>query len=423
MLLAEETDRMTRATFISISLTMLCTAVLIAREGVVKLNDGRTLTGDVREADGNVTINIRGVKTTLARSDVASITYGADAEKEFNDRLARLESNDAKGRIELARWAFDQEKYELSRKALDEAIAIDPNDADAATLMATVRSQMRLQRSKEASTRPEPEQPGATAPSTQPATTRAATARATLSPDDINTIRQAELLADHTQVRLQFLNDVRKRFATQENMTVQQFNSLPPLTQAGRILERGDASMKSDVRVQSDPRALFDFRRLIQPAVLANCATSGCHGGGQGAGGLWILNPADNDASVYTNFYLLQSYRKERPGGNAVFGGGDLRLIDRTHPEDSLLLNFGLPASVARFDHPDVQGYRPAFRNAQDQGYVRIFNWIAQALKPVEPDYGITFDGAAKPTTAAATAPTTQPTSARGDTAPAGALR
>ncbi|MBA3273205.1 MAG: hypothetical protein H0T11_04950 [Chthoniobacterales bacterium] len=398
-------------------MSVILNSPLYGREGAVKLNDGRTLAGDVEEANGNVNVTIHGIKTVLSRADVKSIDYDVDAETEFKDRLAKLEGDDATGRIELARWAFEKEEYTLAKTAVDEALKIDPNNADAVTMRATVQSQMRLKKLKAGATTRAGEsatrssttpstQPATAADATQPATTTAA--RPVLTPDDINTIRQAELQADDVQVRLQFANDVKKRFATQQNMTVPQLNAFAPLAQAMKILEQGDDAMKKDVRILSDPQSLFEFRRNVQPGVIAGCGTTGCHGGGSGVGGLRILNPADNDAAVYTNFYLIQSYRKQRPGGNAVFGGGDLRLIDRTHPEDSLLLSYGLPVNVAKYDHPKVQAWKPSFRGMQDANYGRLSEWITSSLTPTEPEYGITFEGG----------PTTRPVDNPGESTP-----
>lgn len=384
----------------------------VAREGVVTLNDGRTLSGDITETDGNVTMTIHGIRTVFPRSDVQAIEYGVDVEKEFNERLAQLGQDDAKGRMELARWAFDQEAYELARTAVNQALLINPNDSEAATLQATIQSQMRLQQVQAgAATRP------ATTTTTTPTT--AATARSpvdggrpVLGLDDINTIRQKELQSADSQVRFSFASDVRRRFATQQNIPVTQFTRRGALAQALDILDEGSDEMKKDVRVMSDPASLFEYRRTIQPIVISSCGTSGCHGGQTGAGEFRILNPADTEAAVYTNFYLLQSYRKERPGDQTLFSGGDLRLIDRTHPSESLLLSYGLPTNIALFDHPQVQGWKPAFRGLDDPSYTRLFNWITTSLKPVEPEYGIQFNAATQPAATStseepATAPTT----------------
>jgi hypothetical protein len=131
------------------------------------------------------------------------------------------------------------------------------------------------------------------------------------------------------------------------------------------------------------------------------------------------VEPAESDAATYTNFYILQKYTKTfQSTDSAVFGRGDLRVIDRQHPEQSLLLQYGLPGSQAEYPHPDVPGYKPVFHGKADPRFQLIQNWIGKALQPVEPDYGIDFpvpgSGSGAATTQAATskpasAPATSP--------------
>ena len=94
-------------------------------------------------------------------------------------------------------------------------------------------------------------------------------------------------------------------------------------------------------------------------------------------------------------------------------------------PSRSLLLQYGLPASIADRDHPKVAGYRAVFRNRDDNTYIRVFDWIRDGLKhPLGTDnYGISYTpptgrgggGAGAPS--ATTAPTTNESPA--DAAPA----
>ena len=171
-----------------------------------------------------------------------------------------------------------------------------------------VERQVRLERAAAAG---EPE--GARAvqpPRTAPAPSAA---RRLLTPDDINTIRQHELQTDDTGVRISFQGDVRKRYAEQNNMTFAEFNRLAPIEQARRILKSDDPAMRRQVRITSDPSSLAEYKRRVQPLVLSQCATSGCHGGS--AGGDFVLHsPADSDAVAYTNFYILQQYQRRVEG-------------------------------------------------------------------------------------------------------------
>lgn len=385
------------------------------RPGVLVTRQGQTLNGDINEKDETYVVTIRGIDTIVQRRDVVSVEYHEDMEKQFQEKLSRLGPKDVNGRIDLARWAFDRDRYDLAREALEAARAIEPNNPDVTKMLETVQSQIRLERS--AQTRPATAAQQAHSPATGPAATQPGpptTERNLLTANDINAIRQLEInTRQDTQLRFAFNNDVRKRFVAQENLNPATFASLRPHEQALRILEYGTPDMHRDVRVLSDPAGMLEFRRVIQPLVLQNCATSNCHGGaGGGAGGLFLFSPADNDATTYTNFYILQSYRRPGEQTQGVFGGADRRMIDRATPRQSLLIHYALPPTIAEFDHPDVRGYKPALRNAGDPNYERLLNWIEFGLVPTREteDYGITYDPPGRPsTTAPATAPTTQP--------------
>jgi hypothetical protein len=391
------------------------------RPGVLVTRQGQTLNGDIKEQDQTYVVTIRGIDTIVQRRDVVSVEFHEDVEKQFQEKLARLGPKDVKGRIELARWAFDRDQYDLARKALEAARAIEPNNADATRMLETVQSQIRLERA--AQTRPAGAAPRApsTSPSTQP-TGPATTSRHLLTADDINIIRQLEINPKQdTQLRVTFNNDVRKRFITEENLNPASFASLRPQEQALRILDYGTPQMRRDVQIMSDPAAMLEYRRVIQPLVLQNCATSNCHGGtAGGAGGLFLFSPADNDAMTYTNFYILQSYRQPGEQTGGVFGGADLRMIDRASPRQSLLVHYALPPTIAEFDHPDVRGYRPALRNRDDPNYARLLDWITFALVPTREasDYGIDYQPPGRTAaTRPATAPATQPASDEAPTA------
>jgi hypothetical protein len=142
--------------------------------------------------------------------------------------------------------------------------------------------------------------------------------------------------------------------------------------------------------------------------VLQNCATSGCHGG-PGAVKFSLIQPSESDAATYTNFYLLQRYKKEsKQASESLFARGDLRMIDRQRPEQSLLLQYALPGSIAAQDHPDVLNYKPALRNVNDPRYKLVLDWIS-SIRPVEPDYGIQLDDQDRIAAAEATQAATQP--------------
>jgi hypothetical protein len=392
---------MSRRAWLATVVILALGALVLAEPGVVITKDGTTFEGDVIEDDQRVTVTIRGIETVIPRSEVLSLKYRAAYEEEFRLRLAGLQPTDLAGRVALSRDAFDQRRYDLAREALLSALAIDPNNREATDFLELVERQIRLERTAPAA--PGPARVASRPPQRPPSGGE----RRVLSPEDINLIRQQELREDDTGVRITIPTEVKKQFAEQHNTPFSEFNRLSSVHQALQIINEGDPDMKRQIRIASDPASLAEFKRLVQPAVLSHCATSGCHGSAAG-GALVLYNPADSDALTYTNFYILSQYQHRtqgsEPGG--VFSGSSRKMIERGSADRSLLLNYGLPIAMAEYDHPEVGGkpIQPALRNRQDPRYEQIRRWMDQTLSPIAPNYGINFT-----LPGAATVPSTLP--------------
>jgi hypothetical protein len=356
---------------------------LVAKPGTIKTTDGQTYEGEITEKVETVTITVRGIDMSLPREKVATITYAAAEgyEKEFADKLAKLDKKDVKGRLDLARDAFTNKKYELARQAADEALTIDPNSADAASMRDNVQSQMRLERAAHHDS---------AAPEKIPTTSRTTIDRNNfLTPADINQIRLLEMKPNE-QLQIRFEKGVQKRFVAANNLVLSEYTKKPVMEQALEIIEHGTPDMRDDVKIMQDPAALMEFRRVIEPLVLKNCATSNCHGGPAPAGGFMLYNVNEADPSPhYTNFYILQSYTKKSEKAAGIFEGGDLKMLNRTQPSNSLLVQYALPQNIAEHDHPEVGGYKGIVRNQQDPRYKQLVDWLGTTLKAVEPQYTI----------------------------------
>jgi hypothetical protein len=273
---------------------------------------------------------------------------------------------------------------------------------------------MRLERAKQNA----PATAEARAPATTMATTQAAEDQRFIKPKDINSIRQQEMLLDtnreiaaaNQNIPIRFEHEVNRRYARDlAKRPAGEFLALTQLQQAREIFEFGPPEMRNDIKVMRDPQALFEYRRLVQPYVLQNCATSQCHGGANG-GRLQLINPAESDGATYTNFYVLQSITKKAPSSGKVFSKGELDVIDRMQPARSLLLEYSIPTNLAEHTHPDVQGYHPPLRGTDDPRYRAMSAWISNSLRP-DAKYGIDYRPAtSRPTTTQATTePTTHP--------------
>src|SRR5262249_34546142 len=156
----------------------------------------------VNERGGQIVVTVHGVDTTIPKENIVSFTYTDDFNKEFDQRMAKLDKNDVAGRIALARWAFDKRQYGKSREALDSALAIDPNNREAFDLENTITSQLKLEETKTAG----PADRTTPTPPPNPI----GVDRNLLSQDDINTIRQKELQSND-RVSVRFEHDVDRR--------------------------------------------------------------------------------------------------------------------------------------------------------------------------------------------------------------------
>jgi predicted CxxxxCH...CXXCH cytochrome family protein len=408
--------------WLGIVLVLSLSSVLLARPGSITTRDGRTIVGDITDAGDAQTLNItvHGVTASVDRANVTSIVYADDFVKEFNTRLAALDPKDVAGRLALARWALDNQQYDLARQAATAAQGIDPASVDARTLLDEVQDQQVL--NAKAGGTPKPTgTPAATGtpaggspagtgtpatPTPAPAPTGPVDARF-LTADDINSIRQLELRSDETNVRIIFANDVRRRFLAGSTMKAAEFDSLTPTGQALAIIKSGDPHLTKDVRIDSDPAAMVEYRTRIQPKLLAGCAASNCHGGPK-AGDFYLYTPAETTPAWYTNYYIL-TQAKAQVNSATAFGSGPVTmpLLDSTHPGSSLLIQFALPMTVAGTPHPKVDGFKPALGGAQDAQYQQIVHWMSFSLNSFQPDYGIKFTVPTGKT--ASTQPTTRP--------------
>jgi hypothetical protein len=398
-------------------------AAVVEGPGVLTLRDGRRIEGDITEGAESVTVNMNGIVTTVPRTQVLSIEYGTPEER-LERRLSAVEPGDEAGRMDIADEALRRGLLDFAQKVADQVEQADPGNPRAQAMLDQIERQRQLDLSRGQGVRPRSEggSPGGRA--LRPTT------RNVLSEDQINRIRQVELrtadaTASRERPRVSFQDGVVKRFVdSRPNLEFRDFNRRNDVDKALFMLrESRDESILEDIRITSHPTGVLEYLRRVEPVVLNGCATSDCHGG-DAAASFALYNPARDDATSYTNFYLLSTGGAPvvREGGGA-FGAEDEqaaavgRLIDRGRPEDSLLLTFMLPRGRTDYPHPEVEGYNGMVLSVDEENYRIIREWIARSLPLLPADgYGFDFEldlPGASPATRPSTQPTTQPAAAQ----------
>lgn len=96
-----------------------------------------------------------------------------------------------------------------------------------------------------------------------------------------------------------------------------------------------------------------------------------------------IAHGRDAETIAYTNFYILSQMTAD-----------GVPMIDRSQPEESIIVQWALPREDAVSDAPDVAGWRPHFRSMEDDDPRReeLINWIESLINGnQDSQYGIEF--------------------------------
>jgi hypothetical protein len=194
------------------------------------------------------------------------------------------------------------------------------------------------------------------------------------------------------------------------------FAALSAFQQAMTMIREGDAAIRRDVIILDDPGAIREFR-AVQRSILTGCASQVCHG--SLLGGNFILFPnTEVDAATYTNFHLLTKYSRTSQRdktGSDLFGNEGTRryMIDRQRPEQSLLLQYALPQTMADLPHPQVPNLRPMFSRPNEPVYGKILDWIDRGLRRVDIKPEVAYVSPVEQMLQASTQPAPGPTTRR----------
>jgi len=368
----------------------LITCPTWAREAVVTTSDGRTLTGElVSQDEVTVTLVISGIKTPIPRRSVLSVEIKPDPQEQYRQMRAELADDDLDGRYRLAYTMYEKKWFPLALTELNAMLESIPESekagafASKATSLASV-VQSRLAREQEQTPREHPVVARSNNKGPR-ATTEAPGPEGRLTDEQINLIRVYEVDLDakpRITIPSDTIDKLFETYASDERLNKDRraFRRLSGDKQLDKLFELQARELYSKVIIRQDAPAIKDFRsQLHQRYVLNYCAASGCHGDAS-PGGLFLFRVQSNsDATVYTNFYILNSL--QNTAGS---------VIDRDTPKRSLLLQYGLNRQAAASAHPDVPGWRAQFKNEDDERFRTYADVIDQLFKPA-PEYGISY--------------------------------
>ena len=355
-----------------------------AKEAVITTYEGRTLTGElVAQDEVSVTLLISGIKTPIPKRTIQHLEIKDEPAEQYRKMRAELQDDDLDGRYRLAYSMYEKKWFDLAMVELQSLERSFPDSDKVRALQAVVKS--RLERQQEAAT---PEARPTTPDTKTPAVTEVTETpgpETRLTEQDVNVIRVYEADLDakpNVTMPPDTIDKLFKDYASDDRLVKDQraFRKLEGYEQLEVLFSLQARELYPDVIIRQDSPAMREFRsQLHQRYVLNYCATNGCHGDSS-PGGLFLFRIQPNsDATVYTNFYILNRMR-----------GAGSAMIDRDEPRRSLLLQYGLKRDAAATPHPDVPGWRAQFNSEEDARFVQYAEAIDQLWKPA-PDYGISY--------------------------------
>jgi len=363
---------MSRILLMSLVFCAAISAIALGASQTLTLKDGRKVTGDVTKTDAGYRVKTDNGDVEFKANEVESLADSADLDKEYQDRLGKIDDKDANAHFELARWAERNGRLDIAKKELKRSLEISPDNEQAQLLLRKVEAGLTSTN--------KPEVPTATKATIGGPTD----AKDLVSDDDINRIRLAEL-RDDDNASIEFKNKAFDRFIESqrgtENFHEKEFRKMSRAKQVRYILDTpGSGGVRDDIVIKSDPKFMMKFRS-IWPGIEQNCGSAACHGGPKGKGEfkLFTRGSAKNDRVDYTNFLILNLWEKDGQ-----------HLMDRDHVEDSLVLQYGLPSKDAQYRHPaDLN--KTMFASKKTSNYKSLEAYIKELQGGTTPEYGTKY--------------------------------
>jgi len=318
-----------------------------------------------------------------------------DLKREYQERRNRLKADDVQAHYELAEWCNQNQMYLQLLRQSQYVLQLQPDHENARLLYRLAVERLKAQN---AQTRPGDADEAQTSDGEF------------LTPGAIQKLKWAEFLdagqglprlpnaprryrnelqEEFLQVRFEgdVLNEFIDRMAGHPDFDSREerslFLQLSPTLQTQLIRQHTGNRYQPRIEIRNNPLVFQQFEQVL-PIITAGCAASRCHGGPDAHGWRLRTTRPRTDLNLYTNFLIV----------NRVTHGTQ-RLVNRPKPEESLLLQYGLPTQQAMYRHP--QPIPPVYpRGFDDVRYRTVLAWI-EGLTVPEPRPGVSLPGYPEP--------------------------
>lgn len=379
------------------------------QRGLVQLRDGTIVRGEIlKDSLEEVEFQVDSVRGRVPREKV----YRVMLELEFETRYARVKAAIAPEehgrRLGLARWLADQDRLDLAITEL-EALLRDGDVEEAREMLREINARVKLElavkeskenskkkaasKAADAAAAEQEKTADAGSNSAKPSprgapTTREMLPKDLLSNEDVNLVRVYEIdFKDPPRLTVspEGVRQLILRYGSSALVpaTTQERNALYSKSSveiARLMFDLKARDLYNYIEVEEDPTSVAKFRTRVHNSwLISNCATSRCHGGVD-AGRFFLYTGNAKDQRIrYTNLLTLLNFKVD---GKPVINFED--------PPNSLLIQYAMTRSSARYPHPDVKGWRPVLSTTTPQLLQDTLDWIRSMYQP-RPEYPVKY--------------------------------
>lgn len=361
------------------------------REAVVVMDDGTRYSGMlISQDDETVVLEIGGIELRLDAGEVGRIDVLPPIRERYERLRGSISDDDIPALLNLVDWLVSRGELELAGEELLGVMRQEPRHPRALELQRLIEAQKALAAAPESSGAG-----GEGALEGGDPDRRSKESMPVLSPEEINLIRVYELdmaRLPRIVVKRETVERLIEEFAGDPLIpsTIEGRDELfrAARTNPRRVLEiifRLKARhLYPEIQVIDNPRAMQMFRERVHGTWLVNACAS-CHNTRPDApdGPRFITRRPNSDATVYSNFLILDRYRMA--DGTA--------LVNYDEPEKSPLLHLGMARAISEHPHPDVaaaRGWSPVFLSTSSNNYQSALAWIRAMYRP-RPEYPIDY--------------------------------
>lgn len=356
------------------------------RAGVVILRSNQRHRGTiVRDGFDAVDMHIKGVPLTLARNRVSHVVLEPPLQEQYLERRKTVNPEDISSHLALCRWLVATKQYEHAQTELEQIQALH-TDPESLQMLRLVEAQLKLHLANQ-----DKEQLVEPGENVDPSTPGGSTAPRLLTEEEVNLLRVYEIDLQNPPrllVPRDAIDDLIEQYGTSslipdtelEQAELYRADSLQIVRLLFRLRAR---DLYGRINVLSEPPALQIFRERVHDTwLMNNCSTTRCHGG-TASGRLRLRRAgASSVRTRYTNLLVLDRFRTTEGAP----------ILDWEVPEQSLLLQYGLPREETRTPHPDVPGWEPVFARSR-HGHKFLHDgavlWLQSMMNSPRPQYPI----------------------------------